>query len=84
MDDSKQLIFEVECTRLGAENDEPQEWDIRVQASNVDELADAIRDTGASFCPIAFDVSEDSIDYRLPHDRIALMQGIYNFRNGFN
>jgi hypothetical protein len=84
MDGAKRLIFEVECTRQSAEDDEPQEWAIRVQAPNADELADAIRDTGASFCPIAFDVSEDSIDYRLPQDRIALMQGIYNFRNRFN
>ena len=80
----ERLMFEVELTRQNAEGDEQQERAIRVLAPNADELADALRDTGASFCPITFDVPEDGVDYRLPQDRIALMQDIYNFRNGFS
>jgi hypothetical protein len=84
MINSAGIVFEVEYTRQNAEDDGVQERTIRVLTPNADELADAIRDLGASMCPIAFEVADESIDYKLPKDRMALIQDLYNFKCGFS
>jgi hypothetical protein len=76
------LVFEVKNTRQNLDLDEVQERTLLVLTPNADELADAIRDLGVSMCPIAFELTDDSIDYKLPEDRIQLILDLYNFRYG--
>jgi hypothetical protein len=81
MSDNERLVFEVECAAL--DDDERVMW-LRVLSPSADELADAIRDIGADFCPVSMEVPDHDIDYRLPDDRASLWSVLNNFRNGFN
>ena len=79
MSNTEKQVFEVTAIVVDEDGEIERSW--KIEAPYADELADVVRDMSVDFCPIAFDVPEQNIDYRLPQDRIEFRNDVYNFLN---